>query len=231
MSVPSSRPYNMGSAPARGRRGTVACVLFLCVLGGDALQTSFDHLRRGERVRPPVAPGTLQFLLTDLSLSLRSEAAAPPQIPSTPPPRHRRRHADANANAATTAAESLWPWQLGLLGITASWGANFAVTSYALNALGGSPIDGELFIASRFVVAAALLLPFLASASSAAAVRAGVQVGGLCAFGYATQATALGMGTSPGTAAFICSLQSARARAYFFASVASPPHAAVLTRS
>jgi drug/metabolite transporter (DMT)-like permease len=51
-------------------------------------------------------------------------------------------------------------------------------------------------------------VPFLASASNRQAIVAGVQVGGLCALGYAAQALALGMGTSPGTAAFICSLQS-----------------------
>ena len=33
-----------------------------------------------------------------------------------------------------------------------------------IEALGGSPADGSLFVAGRFVVAAALLLPFLASA-------------------------------------------------------------------
>ena len=57
-----------------------------------------------------------------------------------------------------------------------------------MDALGGSPLDGELFIASRFVVAAIATLPFLASASSGAAVLAGAQVGGLCVVGYATQA-------------------------------------------
>jgi len=104
--------------------------------------------------------------------------------------------------------EALWPWQLALMGITACWGANFAVTTYALDALGGSPEAGALFIASRFIVAAALMVPFLATASSAGAVIAGVQVGGLCVLGYMAQAMALGMGTSSGTAAFICSLQS-----------------------
>lgn len=99
-------------------------------------------------------------------------------------------------------------WQALLMGITACWGANFAVTAYALEALGGGAADSQLFIAARFVLAAACLTPFLATASSAGVVRAGASVGGLCALGYAAQALALGMGTSPGTAAFICSLQS-----------------------
>ena len=105
-------------------------------------------------------------------------------------------------------AEALWPWQLAMIAITACWGANFAVTSWSLDALGGSAQDGELFVASRFVVGAAALLPFLASASSMSAVMAGAQVGLLCACGYATQAVALSLGTQAGTAAFICSLQS-----------------------
>ena len=72
--------------------------------------------------------------------------------------------------AEAEGGDDLLPWQLTLLGVTACWGANFAVTKYALNALGGTPADGELFVASRFVVAAVLLVPFLASASSTAAV-------------------------------------------------------------
>lgn len=112
-----------------------------------------------------------------------------------------------SAEATQQESSSLLLWQLALVGITACWGANFAVTSYALDALGGG-VEGGLFVASRFVSAAVVLLPFLASASSAGAVMAGVQVGGLCALGYAAQAASLGMGTAPGTAAFICSLQS-----------------------
>ena len=108
---------------------------------------------------------------------------------------------------ATAEDDSLLPWQLAMLGITACWGANFPVTTYALDALDGAT-DGELFIASRFVVGTSVLVPFLASASTAASVVAGVQVGALCAFGYATQAASLALGTCPGTAAFICSLQS-----------------------
>ena len=53
-----------------------------------------------------------------------------------------------------------------------------------------------------------MLTPFLASASSKEVVLAGARVGGLCALGYASQAAALGMGSPPGTTAFICSLQS-----------------------
>ena len=110
--------------------------------------------------------------------------------------------------AGEAAAEALWPWQLAMISITACWGANFAVTSWSLDALGGGSTDGELFVASRFVVGASALLPFLASASSVGAVWAGAQVGLLCACGYATQAVALSLGTQAGTAAFICSLQS-----------------------
>ena len=141
----------------------------------------------------------------------------PPTVTATPPTANdflygsslwdwAKPRTEEEAEAET--GEDLLPWQLTLLGVTACWGANFAVTKYALNALGGTPADGELFVASRFVVAAVMLVPFLASASSTAAVVAGAQVGGLCAFGYASQAMALGMGASPGTTAFICSLQS-----------------------
>ena len=102
----------------------------------------------------------------------------------------------------------LWPWQAALVAITACWGSNFAVTAWSLDMLGNDPADGALFVASRFVVGAAALLPFVASASSSGAMVAGAQVGALCAFGYAAQAASLALGTQPGTAAFICSLQS-----------------------
>jgi len=102
----------------------------------------------------------------------------------------------------------LWAWQLGLLAITACWGANFATTKFALDALGDVEGGGALFVAGRFVVGAAALLPFVFSSSSAAAVRAGAQVGALCAFGYAAQSIALSMGSCAGSCAFICSLQS-----------------------
>ena len=104
--------------------------------------------------------------------------------------------------------EALWPWRAAMLAITACWGANFAVTSYAMDALGGDATDGALFVAARFLVGAGALLPFLASAGSTAVCVAGAQVGALCAAGYAAQAVALALGTEAGTAAFICSLQS-----------------------
>ena len=92
-------------------------------------------------------------------------------------------------------------------GITACWGANLGTTTYALEAL-GDPSKAAVFVAARFVVGAGVLVPFVASATSAEAVFAGIQVGALCALGYAAQSLALAMGTAPGTAAFICSLQS-----------------------
>ena len=95
-----------------------------------------------------------------------------------------------------------------MLAITACWGANFAVTSFAMDALGGDATDGALFVAARFLVGAGALLPFLANAGSTAVCVAGAQVGALCAPGYAAQAIALALGTEAGTAAFICSLQS-----------------------
>lgn len=114
----------------------------------------------------------------------------------------------AVSSAESTAIPSLWAERATLLGITACWGANFPVTTYALRELGGGAEDGALFVAARFLVGTATLAPFLASASCAGSVRAGVSVGALCALGYASQAVALGLGTSSGTAAFICSLQS-----------------------
>jgi len=88
-------------------------------------------------------------------------------------------------------------------------GANFATTKFALDTLQAS-VDGggALFVAARFLVGAAALVPFLFSASSGPAVWAGVRVGALCALGYGSQSAALAMGASAGTAAFICSLQS-----------------------
>ena len=78
----------------------------------------------------------------------------------------------APAAATTSPSEGVLPWQLALLGITACWGANFAVTDYPLAAVGGGATEGSLFIASRFVSAAVVLTPFLASASGAV-LRAG----------------------------------------------------------
>lgn len=140
--------------------------------------------------------------------SLNTPQVAVLDIPGTEQRNQRQPLDGIDGSSGSSDNDALWPWQLALMGITACWGANFAVTTYALGALGGDAQTGSLFLSGRFVVAAVLLLPFLATASSASAVRAGAQVGGLCAFGYATQAMALGMGTSSGTAAFICSLQS-----------------------
>lgn len=146
---------------------------------------------------------TIAMLKRTLALDLPHAAEL---TTSSAPTEVAPRHSEAEESAAGEAAE-LWQWQLALLGITACWGANFATTKFALDAL-GDPSHGALFVASRFVLAAAVLLPFLFESSSAAAVWAGVRVGGLCALGYATQAVALQMGSAPGTAAFICSLQS-----------------------
>jgi len=99
-------------------------------------------------------------------------------------------------------------WRVSMLAVTISWAANFAVIKDALNVLGNDPASGSLFVAARFLAAAAVLSPFLLTANSKGAVKAGLIVGGLCAFGYATQALSLSMGSQAGTAAFICSLQS-----------------------
>lgn len=105
-------------------------------------------------------------------------------------------------------AANLWPWQLLMLGITASWGCNFAVIKLALDTLGNSASAGSLFMAARFGLAALLLAPFLARASSRNVVIAGISVGTLCATGYGFQAASLAIGTAAGTSAFICSLQA-----------------------
>merc|ERR1712137_575838 len=121
--------------------------------------------------------------------------------------------------------EALWAWQLCLLGITACWGANFATTKFALDTLQAS-VDGggALFVAARFLVGAAALVPFLFSASSGPAVWAGVRVGALCALGYGSQSAALAMGASAGTAAFICSLQSVVVAVIASRTAGVPPH-------
>jgi drug/metabolite transporter (DMT)-like permease len=93
------------------------------------------------------------------------------------------------------------------LGISACWGANFAVIKYGMDAL-ESPSDAPLFVAARFVVGALVLAPFAAQVSSRRAMIEGLKVGLLCAGGYALQAQALAMGTHAETAAFICSLQA-----------------------
>jgi len=99
-------------------------------------------------------------------------------------------------------------WQLLLLGITASWGSNFAVIKASIQALGDVPNGASLFVAGRFGLSAVVLAPFMFSASSMGAVVSGAGVGALCAFGYLCQAVALEMGSKSGTAAFICSLQA-----------------------
>jgi hypothetical protein len=95
-----------------------------------------------------------------------------------------------------------------MLLVTISWAANFAVIKDALDVLGNGPADGTLFVAARFLLAAMVLAPFLLTASSKEAVKAGLGVGALCAFGYGAQALALSMGSQAGACAFICSLQS-----------------------
>ena len=104
--------------------------------------------------------------------------------------------------------DNLLIWRLMMLGITASWGCNFAVIKLALDTLGDSASAGSLFMAARFTLAALLLSPFLGKASSRSVVNTGVGVGALCAAGYACQAASLAMGTAAGTSAFICSLQA-----------------------
>ena len=104
--------------------------------------------------------------------------------------------------------EALLGWRLALLLVTASWGANFPTTKLALDSLGGGAEAASLFIAGRFMLSATVLAPAALNASSMGAVRAGASVGGLCAFGYVSQAAALGMGSQPATCAFICSLQA-----------------------
>lgn len=115
-------------------------------------------------------------------------------------------------SAEETAADAdLLPWRLAMLGITASWGANFAVIKLALDTLGDTSSIADassLFTAARFGISALLLCPFIMGASSRAVVNAGLGVGGLCAAGYACQVVSLSMGTQAGTSAFICSLQA-----------------------
>jgi len=102
----------------------------------------------------------------------------------------------------------VWGWRAALMLVTMSWAANFPVTAGALDALGPSAEHASLFLAGRFCLSAVLLAPAALTASSPGAVRAGVQIGGLCAFGYVAQAAALSMGSQAATCAFICSLQA-----------------------
>ena len=102
----------------------------------------------------------------------------------------------------------VWGWRAALMLVTMSWAANFPVTAGALDALGPSAEHASLFLAGRFCLSVVLLAPAALTASSPGAVRAGVQIGGLCAFGYVAQAAALSMGSQAATCAFICSLQA-----------------------
>lgn len=58
------------------------------------------------------------------------------------------------------------------------------------------------------MLSAVLLAPAALSASSKGAAMAGASIGGLCAFGYVSQAAALALGSQAATCAFICSLQA-----------------------
>jgi len=129
-----------------------------------------------------------------LSRSLETAAAAAAAAPVA----EKKEQAEVN----------LWPWRFLMLGITASWGCNFAVIKLALDTLGDSASAGSLFMAARFGLAALLLAPALFKASSRSVVEAGAAVGMLCAAGYGCQAASLAMGTAAGTSAFICSLQA-----------------------
>jgi len=107
---------------------------------------------------------------------------------------------------STEDALPLWFWRAAMMLITACWGTNFAVIKGALDALPKD--DASLFLAARFGLSAAALAPWIFSSSSAGAVRWGLAVGACCALGYFAQAASLAMGTTPETAAFICSLQA-----------------------
>lgn len=113
-----------------------------------------------------------------------------------------------------------------MLCTTISWGANFPAIKYAMQALGGdaaSGADGSLFVAARFALAAACLLPFaiprMVKNMDWGGVWGGTQVGLWIAVGYAGQAMSLELGTSADKAAFICCLQAVYVTLYkaFFA--------------
>ena len=98
-----------------------------------------------------------------------------------------------------------------LLAVTGTWGANFAAIKVASDALGSAPESVALFLAARFSIAFVLLSPSLVLGrvtDPRAIAVAGVSVGALATFDYATQAAALALGTHAGTAAFICSLNT-----------------------
>ena len=113
-----------------------------------------------------------------------------------------------SADDALSAEDALplWFWRAAMMLITACWGTNFAVIKGALDALPKD--DASLFLAARFGLSAAALAPWIFSSSSAGAARWGLAVGACCALGYFAQAASLAMGTTPETAAFICSLQA-----------------------
>eukprot|EP00316_Scyphosphaera_apsteinii_P015729 CAMPEP_0119330144 /NCGR_PEP_ID=MMETSP1333-20130426/77625_1 /TAXON_ID=418940 /ORGANISM="Scyphosphaera apsteinii, Strain RCC1455" /LENGTH=399 /DNA_ID=CAMNT_0007339465 /DNA_START=183 /DNA_END=1382 /DNA_ORIENTATION=- len=113
---------------------------------------------------------------------------------------------DVNSDDHAASSWDVWVWRGLLLIVTACWGANFPVIKASLDVLDSG--DGPLFVAARFLLSAVVLAPCLIQASSSAALRAGAEVGLWCAFGYATQAVALALGSQANTAAFICSMQA-----------------------
>ena len=122
----------------------------------------------GERVeeRPTTIPETNGHLMKGI------ESSAPPRDAHEAPFATKSAADLASSTApldlseaSSTDDEQLWRWQLAMLAITACWGANFAVTKMAIDSL-GDPSDGALFVAARFLLGAAALLPFAGSASS-----------------------------------------------------------------
>ena len=132
--------------------------------------------------------------------------AATDPMPASPVPALQPGEACLIADPAED--EALWPWRLLLLVVTSAWGANFAIVKLAADSLGNSAEAVTLFTAARFLIGATLLSPALLSSSSRAVLVSGGSVGVLVTMGYAAQVAALNMGSQPGTAAFICSLNS-----------------------
>lgn len=112
---------------------------------------------------------------------------------------------DEEDPASSPTKEDSWAWKGVVLGVTMCWGTNFAAIKYGVERLGEE--HEAAFVAARFVLATAALAPFLLGASRGAVIR-GLRIGGLCAFGYAAQAVALGLGASASATAFECSLQT-----------------------
>uniref|UniRef100_A0A7S3EXH5 EamA domain-containing protein n=1 Tax=Haptolina ericina TaxID=156174 RepID=A0A7S3EXH5_9EUKA len=172
-----------------------------------------DVQPRLHAIQPPRAV-RMFFVEEERQLAIWERDAAPAQVES----QLQRQLEELKApnlpprSAEETAADAdLLPWRLAMLGITASWGANFAVIKLALDTLGDTSSIADassLFTAARFGISALLLCPFIMGASSRAVVNAGLGVGGLCTAGYACQVVSLSMGTQAGTSAFICSLQA-----------------------